>query len=157
MRAESPRGQKRTGSDPPIVVREVAGVDDEEEVLRIRDEVFVHEQQLTDDARHDPDDRHSIHFLAEIDGQAVGTGRITMFGRESQVAWVAVRPEWRGSGVGTAVMDAIIERSRQEGADHILLNAQTHAIGFYEQLGFETVGTEFVMGGIGHRVMVLRL
>jgi predicted GNAT family N-acyltransferase len=128
-----------------------------EQIFRIRDEVFVAEQHLTNDARHDPDDDLSIHFLAWLDDQPVGTGRLTIFGREAQVAWVAVREPHRGSGIGNAIMEAIIDRSQQDRAGYILLNAQTHAISFYEHLRFEIVGGEFFMGGISHHVMVRRL
>jgi len=138
------------------VVREVESLAEMEEVFRIRDEVFVHEQRLTRDARHDPDDRTSIHYLAWRDGRPLGTGRLTLHGREAQVAWVAVRPEARGSGLGNAVMEAIIDRADLERAAYIVLNAQDHAITFYERLGFEIVGPEFTMGGIGHRVMICR-
>lgn len=141
---------------PRIVVREAWNAAELETIFQIRDEVFVDEQQLTDDARNDPDDRSSIHFLALADGEVVGTGRLTMYGREAQVAWVATRVPWRGQGVGKAIMRAIIERGRQEGADRVMLNAQTHAIGFYEDLGFHTIGSEFFMSGIGHQVMILR-
>lgn len=138
------------------VVREINGRDEMEEVLRIRDEVFVREQRLTNDARRDPDDRSSIHYLAWRDGRPLGTGRLTLHGREAQVAWVAVRPEARGTGLGRAIMEAIVERADRDGAAYTVLNAQDHAITFYEQLGFEIVGPEFTMGGIGHRVMIRR-
>jgi predicted GNAT family N-acyltransferase len=128
-----------------------------EEVYRIRDEVFVDEQALTDDARTDPDDRRSFHYLALLGEQPVGTGRLTLFGHEAQVAWVAVRKEWRQHGVGKALMLSIIERAYMESATHIVLNAQTHAVGFYEGLGFNLVGGEFFMSGIGHMVMIKRL
>jgi predicted GNAT family N-acyltransferase len=139
-----------------VIVREVWDAAELEAMYQIRDEVFVDEQQLTDDARNDPDDRTSIHFLALLGDEAVGTGRLTMYGREAQVAWVATRMAHRGHGIGKAIMHAIIDRGRQEGADHVMLNAQTHAIGFYEDLGFRAVGSEFFMSGIGHQVMVLR-
>jgi len=140
-----------------LTVRELWGDRPLEEVYRIRDEVFVDEQELTDDARTDPDDRRSFHYLAMMGDQPVGTGRLTMFGREGQVAWVAVRKEWRQHGVGKALMLAIIERAYMESATHIVLNAQTHALGFYEALGFNVVGGEFFMSGIGHQVMIKRL
>lgn len=139
-----------------LVVREVWSPADLETIYQIRDAVFVDEQRLTDDARHDPDDPESIHYLAWQDGMPIGTGRLTMFGREAQIAWVAVRAERRGSGVGKALMRAMVERAREEGGEYVLLNAQTHAVGFYQDLGFRLVGTEFFMGGIGHFVMVLR-
>ena len=139
-----------------IVVREIDGPDEMEEVFRIRDEVFVHEQRLTNDARRDPDDRTSVHFLAWRNGDPLGTGRLTIFGREAQVAWVAVRAAARRGGLGLAIMQAIIERAERENTAYIVLNAQTHAISFYESLGFEIVGPEFTMGGIGHHVMIRR-
>ena len=140
-----------------IVIDEVDSPDEMEHVFQIRDEVFVHEQELTNDARFDPDDRRSIHFLAYLDGQPVGTGRLTMINREAQVAWVAVRKPYRQYGVGKAVMIAILERSRDEEADYVVLNAQSHALEFYSRLGFESLGHEFRMGGIQHQVMMLAL
>ena len=140
-----------------IVVREIATRDEMEEVYQIRDEIFVHEQALTNDARFDPDDRRSIHFLAYIDDNPVGTGRLTVLMPEAQVAWVAVREPYRGYGVGKAVMLAILERARDAEADYVVLNAQSHALDFYRRLGFETLGSEFRMAGIPHQVMLLGL
>ncbi len=123
-----------------IVVREVHSPADMEKIFKIRDEVFVVEQSLTPNARNDPDDERSFHYLAELDGRPVGTGRLTMLGNEAQIAWVAVRKDTRGSGVGWKIMEAMIERSEQEDGEYIILNAQTHALNFYERLGFYSVG-----------------
>jgi predicted GNAT family N-acyltransferase len=153
MDASLPPRFARSGE---LVVREVSSPADLEAIFQIRDEVFVREQDLTNDARHDPDDHVSIHYLAWLDGQPVGTGRLTMYGREGQIAWVAVRKAQRGSGIGKALMLALIEQARREGAAYILLNAQTHAQTFYEELEFETAGGVFHMSGIPHVVMVRR-
>jgi predicted GNAT family N-acyltransferase len=150
------QGEEPEPLDTRLHVREVWGPGELELIFQIRDEVFVHEQHLTDDARHDPDDAESIHFLAFSGAEPVGTGRLTMYGREAQIAWVATRSSHRGTGIGKAIMRAMIDRARREGAEYVMLNAQTHAIGFYEELGFRTVGTEFFMSSIGHQVMVLR-
>lgn len=139
-----------------LSIKEVWNDPDFEHVLDIRDEVFVNEQHLTDDARNDPEDDRSIHFLAYLDSEPIGTGRLTMYGHEAQVAWVAVREGYRGTGVGNVIMRTIIDRASTAGAGYVMLNAQTHAIRFYERLGFESVGAEFYMGGIGHVVMVRR-
>lgn len=140
-----------------ITVREAQGADDMEKIFRIRDEVFVHEQRLTSNARFDPDDRRSIHYLAEFDGNVVGTGRLTILGAEAQIAWVAVLAEYRGKGIGWALMEEMIRRAERENADYIILNAQTHALHFYQRLGFHAVGDEFKMAQIPHRVMIRSL
>ena len=155
--SHSALGTRHSALDAPLSVRELWGDTPLEEVYRIRDEVFVDEQALTNDARTDPDDRRSFHYLALLGEQPVGTGRLTLFGHEAQVAWVAVRKEWRQHGVGKALMLSIIERAYMESATHIVLNAQTHAISFYSALGFNVVGGEFFMSGIGHQVMIKRL
>jgi predicted GNAT family N-acyltransferase len=154
---EPPRYSALSTQHSALTVREFWGGTPLEEVYRIRDEVFVDEQALTDDARTDPDDHRSFHYLAYFGEQPVGTGRLTLYGREAQVAWVAVRRQWRQHGIGKALMLAIIERARMESATHIVLNAQTHALGFYSALGFNVVGGEFFMSGIGHQVMIKRL
>lgn len=140
-----------------IVVREVHAPPDMEHVFRIRDEVFVVEQALTPNARNDPDDRRSIHYLAELHGDPVGTGRLTMLGNEAQIAWVAVRKPFRRYGIGWRIMEVMIERSAQEEGEYIILNAQTHALNFYERLGFYSVGRVFTMASIPHQVMIRQL
>lgn len=140
-----------------IVVREVDSPQDMEVVFQIRDEVFVVEQALTPNARNDPDDKRSIHYLADFDAEPAGTGRITMLGNESQIAWVAVRKSLRGEGIGWRIMEVMIERSEQEGAEYIILNAQTHALEFYERLGFYSVGSIFTMAKIPHQVMIRQI
>ena len=40
------------------------------------------------------------------------------------------------------------------GASHVTLSAQTHAVGFYQLLGFRTVGGVWTMGNIEHITMV---
>lgn len=140
-----------------LTVREVQDPDDLEKIFKIRDHVFVHEQRLTSNARFDPDDRRSIHYLAEIDGEPIGTGRLTILGKEAQIAWVAVLAEHRGQGVGWAMMGEMIRRAESEDADYIILNAQTHALEFYRRLGFHAVGDEFKMAQIPHRVMIRSL
>lgn len=140
-----------------IAIREVVSAEDLETIYVIRDRVFVDEQSLTSNARNDPDDRRSIHYLADVDEEPVGTGRLTILGQEAQVAWVAVLPEYRRYGLGSALMDVMIERSEQENASYIILNAQVHARNFYRRLGFHEVGDEFTMARIVHQVMIRNL
>ncbi len=142
---------------PAIQVRAVRTAEDLEAVYAIREEVFHHEQQLTPYVRDDPDDAFSLNVLATIDNRPVGTGRVTLFGDEAQVAWVAVLEPYRRHGVGRAIMEHLIRWSQAQGARYVTLNAQTHALDFYRRLGFEPVGRRFYMGHIEHQVMILDL
>lgn len=50
-------------------------------------------------------------------------------------------------------MRAIEEAARARGLTAVDLHAQTHALGFYEKLGYEAYGPEFPDAGIPHRAM----
>lgn len=67
---------------------------------------------------------------------------------------MATRPDLQGTGLGRAVLLRCIEHVRDAGASVLWCNARVSALGFYQRLGFETVGDEFDIAGIGpHYVM----
>jgi ribosomal protein S18 acetylase RimI-like enzyme len=50
-----------------------------------------------------------------------------------------VVPDLRGQGLGKALLEAVMEVAREQGADHIDLNTSeddTAALGLYERMGF---------------------
>lgn len=130
-------------------------LDQMEHVYDIRHEVFVVEQGLTRTVRDDPDDRYSVHVLASIGDEVVGVGRVTYYADEAQIVWVAVRKAYRNRGVGRAIMEHLLRLSREEGVRLVTLNAQTHALHFYEALGFTPIGRRFFMANIEHQYMAL--
>ena len=67
---------------------------------------------------------------------------------------MATRTGLQGRGIGRAVLARCIDHVRDSGADVLWCNARVGALGFYERLGFETLGDEFDIAGIGpHFVM----
>jgi predicted GNAT family N-acyltransferase len=66
----------------------------------------------------------------------------------------ATSGEARGKGVGRALLAACLEHVATEGGGEVWCNARAEALGFYAAAGFEVVGEEFEIPGIGpHRVM----
>ena len=129
--------------------------DAQPDVYAIRQEMFVEEQHLTNSVYDDPDDELSEHVLAVIGERLAGVGRVTYIFDDAQIAWVAVRKPFRRHGVGWAIIQRLIDVSLAHGAAVISLNAQTHALDFYHQLGFHAVGRKFYMGGIEHQHMIM--
>ncbi len=79
--------------------------------------------------------------VAEVDGRIVGQLGVSGEGRMEIGMWVA--PEWRGKGVGTALMNAALDYARTHGAYKISLEVWPHnaaAIALYEKFGFEREG-----------------
>ena len=116
----------------------------------IRTRVFIEEQKVPKELEWDELDDACIHALALAGDEPIGTGRLTPDGH---IGRMAVLAEWRGRGVGAALLSHLMEAARERGDDFCELNAQVNAIGFYERFGFQVQGDEFMDAGIPHRVM----
>jgi len=120
----------------------------------IRRRVFIEEQQVPREEEWDGRDSDCRHFLALHEGNPLGTARLLP---DAHIGRVAVLAEARGLGIGVALMRAAIDAARRDGHARVELAAQTHALAFYEHLGFMAVGDEFLDADIPHRNMYLSL
>ncbi|ATW48037.1 GNAT family N-acetyltransferase [Streptomyces xantholiticus] len=148
-------------------VRVALGTADREACFAVRKEVFVAEQQVPEDIEYDAydaEDADTIHVLAVgAEGVALGTGRLlhgaSALGKTGgdltvgSLGRLAVRGAARGLGVGAALVGAIEDAARERGLAAVDLHAQTHALGFYERLGYAAYGPEFLDAGIAHLAM----
>ncbi|MFI8260435.1 MULTISPECIES: GNAT family N-acetyltransferase [unclassified Streptomyces] len=143
----------------------VAGTDaDLAACFAVRTEVFVVEQSVPESIEYDAYDAVAVHVLAVgPDGEPLGTGRL-LHGPQARaktggdpgvgsLGRLAVRKAARGLGVGVALVRAIEAEAARLGLTAVDLGAQTHALGFYENLGYEAYGPEFEDAGIPHRAM----
>lgn len=130
----------------------------------VRKQVFVVEQGVPEDLEYDAYDATALHVMAvREDGEPLGTGRL-LYGETAaektggdlslgSLGRLAVSQEARGLGVGVALVRAIEDAARARGLTVVDLHAQTHALGFYERLGYEPYGPEYEEAGIPHRAM----
>jgi predicted GNAT family N-acyltransferase len=121
---------------------------------RIRREVFVREQGIPESAEWDPEDATSVHVLATLNRDPVGTGRLSPAGK---IGRIAVLPAQRGRGIGTMILRSLLHEARRLGIREPCLHAQVQAVPFYERLGFERKGEVFDEAGIPHVRMSLVL
>jgi len=121
----------------------------------IRETVFIHEQTIPPELEWDEIDANCIHVLAmDSAGKPIGTARLSSDG---SIGRMAVLKDWRGKGVGSALVQCLLGEARSRQIKQIGLNAQTYAVGFYLKFGFQQVGEEFLDAAIPHVRMVLRL
>ena len=119
-----------------------------EPASRIRFSVFVEEQKVPAEIELDDWDARSLHALAyDAVGAVVGTGRLLPDGHIGRMAVLAGA---RGTGVGTALLTALMQAARARGDRDVVLSAQTHAVPFYERLGFAVEGEIYQEAGIDH-------
>lgn len=120
----------------------------------IRFEVFVREQRVPAEIELDDQDGVSLHAIGFIGGKAVATGRLLPDGH---IGRMAVLKEWRGRGLGGALLARLIDAARRRGDREVALSAQVHAVDFYRAHGFRPVGEAYVEAGIDHQAMVRAL
>ena len=136
---------------------EIGLTQDLETCLAIRRVVFIEEQGVSLADEVDGRDGEAEHLLAVLDGQPVGTARMLAKGETGKIGRVAVLAGARGKGIGAALIRAAVDRLRARGLRVAKLGAQTHALGFYEALGFRAEGPVYDDAGIPHRDMTLPL
>jgi predicted GNAT family N-acyltransferase len=114
----------------------------------IRHEVFVIEQKVPVELEWDDMDDQCVHALAyEHDANPIGTARLLPDGH---IGRMAVMKAARGSGVGSAMLKALMREAARRGHGAVLLHAQTHAEAFYLRHGFVREGDVFMEAGIPH-------
>ncbi|MAZ88625.1 MAG: GNAT family N-acetyltransferase [Cellvibrionaceae bacterium] len=126
--------------------------DHQEELSRVRKAVFVAEQNVPEEIEYDDRDAICQHVLIRVDGQAAATGRIDIE-KQGKVGRVAVLPSLRQHNLGRQVMDALEQLARDAKLPKIWFHAQLSAVGFYQRLGYDVVGDDFLEAGIVHRKM----
>lgn len=144
-----------------VTVSVVADQQDMDAALSVRMRVFVEEQHVPVEEEVDRYDANPganpdvVHVLARVGGEPVATARLLLDHPEGypHIGRVAVLQEYRRNGVGRQVMDALHAEARARGLKGITLSAQTHAIPFYERLGYVARGPVYLDAGIDHRDM----
>lgn len=117
--------------------------------------VFVNEQGVPEEIELDRDDARALHFLAFAAGKAVGTARVVLRQGAAKIGRMAVLKSYRRKGIGKVLLKRAIIMARRRGTQKIYLHAQVPVIGFYEAMGFRSVGPVFKEANIPHRKMIL--
>jgi predicted GNAT family N-acyltransferase len=121
----------------------------------IRRTVFIVEQGFAESDDLDGLDETAIHLLAAIADEPVGTARLLVKGDTGKIGRVSVLPEFRGRGIGKALILKSLEVFAEiPSVTSARLSAQADAISFYEPLGFQATGEIFMDAGAPHRDMV---
>ena len=126
-------------------------VDELYELLRVRSEVFVVEQDCVYQDL-DGDDQSSLHLWLTVDDKVVALARVCPAGTHmKEISIGRVITTERGKGYGKQIMlhaiDAAIEHFD---ARRIDIEAQEYARGFYERVGFRQSSEPFMLDNIPH-------
>ena len=126
-------------------------VDELYELLRVRTEVFVVEQDCVYQDM-DGDDKEAIHVWLTEGDKVVALARVCPAGVHLPTISIGrVITTVRGKGYGKQIMLAAIDVAVDHfGATSIDIEAQEYAKGFYEGVGFKQTSDTFMLDGIPH-------
>lgn len=138
-----------------VEVRIVSFVGDDEKNIRlIRNTVFSCEQNIKSDIDFDGSDSSALHALIFVDGESVGTGRML---DDGHIGRVAVLKECRGKGLGSIIVESLIQKAIENSFIRVYLGSQINAFNFYKKLGFTQFGEEYTEANIAHVLMEKRI
>lgn len=126
------------------------------EILKSRAEIFVVEQNVV---YNDMDnmDYKSLHCFIEDNGKILAYLR-AFLKEENVVKAGRIMTVNHGNGLGRRLLEnSIIEIGNIFNCKKICIDAQKHAVGFYEKFGFKTVSDEFLEDGTVRISMELEL
>lgn len=121
------------------------------ELLRVRSEVFVVEQDCVYQDL-DYDDQQALHLWLTDGDKVVALARVCPAGTHmKEISIGRVITTERGKGYGRQIMLAAIEAAVEHfSAELIDIEAQQYAKGFYERVGFVQSSEHFILDGIPH-------
>lgn len=87
--------------------------------------------------------KYARYFVILYQGKVIGYAGMWLFAGESHVTTIAVDPDYRSCGYGRMLMNILIDFSREQGVDTMILEVRVsniHAIKLYTSLGFRKIG-----------------
>lgn len=127
-------------------------------ILQLRQAVFIVEQDCPYlDA--DGKDQASLHLMGRDHQGIVAYARILPKGLSYEdypsIGRILIASRARGKGFGQQlVQEAINIIERQWAAKAIKISAQSYLLKFYQDLGFQVIGAEYLEDGIPHHAMI---
>jgi ribosomal-protein-alanine N-acetyltransferase len=108
-----------------------------------------------------PDTRH--YLVADSEGVVVGYAGLFATRHQADVQTIAVAPRRQGTGLGAALLEALLAEASRRGCAEVLLEVRVENVParkLYERFGFAQISVRrgyFQPGGVDGLVMRLRL
>lgn len=127
--------------------------------VKIRNQVFVKEQNVPLSIEIDGNEAYAIHFVLYDDKKIpLATVRLLPIDEDQvKVQRMAVLKEYRGQGLGKILLNAAADFAKEHDFKEMTLGAQWQAQNFYQQMGFKTAGEPFEEAGMKHITMTKQL
>ncbi|HAA26944.1 MAG TPA: GNAT family N-acetyltransferase [Cyanobacteria bacterium UBA8553] len=103
-------------------------------------------------------DDSAFHLVAVYNHRVIGSARLRELSKElGSIAYVSVLPEFCNQGIGTKLIEKLIETAMEKNLKSLRLMSRITALRFYQRLGFLSIGEPFDFLDIPHKFMSLEI
>jgi len=139
-----------------LKIRLIKNKEEFNQVMRIREIVFVKGQDVPMNREIDGLDESSKHAVVFYKNKPIGCARIRFVGKKAKLERIALLKKYRNKGFGKIIMDYLVKYCRSKKVKEIVLYSQCYIKEFYGKCGFKERGKTFMDAGIRHIEMYLK-
>ncbi len=125
-----------------VSVKVARSIEELMQAFAIRSAVFLSEQHCPYAEEFDGNDFTATQYLGLVGGEPASTCRTRYFAEFAKLERVAVRREFRRSGVAAQMINYSLELCRQKGYRRVYGHAQARLVPFWQKFGFEPINSE---------------
>jgi ribosomal protein S18 acetylase RimI-like enzyme len=124
------------------------------EMVRLREDILRRPIGLSFSPEELEKEKNNLLMAAYEDDQMLGCCMLVEEAPGTvRLRQMAVMNDLQGKGIGKALMQFAENLARDRGFKKITMHARKNALGFYEKMGYQTIGEEFQEITIPHYVM----
>ncbi len=113
------------------------------EAVLLRKKAFFEGMPNVVDLINDKFEANGIHLICLGNNKVIGTGRLNFEENECVISQMAVDKYFQYNGIGSKLLNMLIEYSKERTNFRITLNARETAIPFYEKFNFTIIGDKY--------------
>ncbi|GAB7022200.1 GNAT family N-acetyltransferase [Salidesulfovibrio brasiliensis] len=142
------------------LVKMEAGTPQHAQACRLRYRALFEKAGSSFECVCDEDEDASLQVAVQAEGRVLACGRLCRTGQTFwRISQMAVEEAYRGRGLGSRILAALLREAVRMGGGRIELAARDYAVGFYRRFGFLPVGETFASPktGLPHVMMVMEV
>jgi predicted GNAT family N-acyltransferase len=121
------------------------------EAFKVRKEVFVEEQGISEDIELDSNDSEALHIVVKDGERVIGTARVLFPAQGvAKIERMAILRPFRRKGIGSRIISFLNTELKNRQIRKVVLHAQYSSVAFYKSCGFAESGMPFNEAGIRH-------
>jgi len=122
-----------------------------QEAFEVRRQVFVREQDISEDLVFDGHDREALHMVVKDEERVIGTARVQFLAdNQAKLERMAILKHYRRKGIGKEMLLFLDTVWKDKQVQQVIIHAQLEVVPFYKLCGFDEFGSPFREADIKH-------